>query len=102
MANTTLKELARRLDQLEQEVVRLRQGLGLAGVAEGNASRPVDLDAALDRLFESAGIQGEFSGLAQLRVLQAEQEQVWAQRRRNGPSPGASSPRRKKKPGSGG
>jgi hypothetical protein len=102
MPNTTLKELARRVDQLEQEVLRLRRGLGVACVPKGDASLPVDLDAALDRFFESMGIQGELSGLAQLRALQAEQEQVWAQRRRNGPSSGASSSQRKKKPGSGG
>src|SRR5262249_31792684 len=69
MPNPTLKELARRVDQLEQKVLRLRQGLGLFCVPEGNASDPVDLDAALDRFFESAGIQGKLSGLAQLRAL---------------------------------
>jgi hypothetical protein len=90
------------LEQLEQEVGRLRQRLDRSPVQEGEASRPVDLDATLDRFFEAAGHQGELSGLAQLRLLQAEQEQLWAQRRRNGPAPGDPSPRRKKKPGRGG
>jgi hypothetical protein len=103
MPKTTLRELSQRLDRLEQEVLRLRQGLGLARAPAGDASHPVDLDAALDRFFESVGIQGELSGLAQLRVLQANQEQLWAQRRQNGPAAEGSSPQRNKKtPGRGG
>jgi hypothetical protein len=101
MPNPTLSELARRLNLLEQEVLRLRQLLGVSAVPDRDDSCPVDVDAALDRYFEGVGIQGELSGLAQLRALQAEQEQVWAQRLKNGPAPDDASPRRRKKPGRG-
>ena len=102
MPNTTLRELARRLDLVEQEVVSLRERLGISPVAEGKTSRPVDLDAALDRFFGAMGIEGELSGLAHLRILQAEQEQLWAQRQQNGNAPVIPSPRRKKKRARGG
>ena len=81
-----LRQLERRLDLLEQEIVRLRQRLGVSSVPEGAASHAVDLDATLDRFFESAGIQGELSGLAQLRALQAEHERLWGGRQKNGAS----------------
>jgi hypothetical protein len=96
MPKTTLREFARRLDRLEREVHCLRQGLGTSTAPEGDTSPPVDVDAALDRFFASLGIQGELSGLAQLRDLQAKQEKLWAQRRQNGPGAEGSSPRRKK------
>jgi hypothetical protein len=98
MPNTTLQQLERRVDQLEQEVVRLRQRLGGSPVPEGAASHPVDLDATLDQLLEAVGIKGELSGLAHLRVLQAEQERLWARRQQDGKSPADPSPRRKSKP----
>jgi hypothetical protein len=98
MPKTTVSELAQRLELLEKDVLRLRQQLGIFAVPDRDASRPVDVDADLDRFFEAVGIRSELSGLDQLRALQVEQEQVWAQRQRNGPAPGASSPRRRKKP----
>src|SRR5258708_35741284 len=97
MPNTTLRELAQRLDLVERDVVCLRQQLEISTVAEGKTSHPVDLDAALNRFFEAMGIQGELLGLAHLRVLQAEQEQLWVQRRQNGTASAISSPRRTKK-----
>jgi len=102
MPNTTLRELTRRLSLVEQEVVGLRLRQGVSPSAERRASHQVDLDTDLDRFFEAMGIQGELSGLAHLRVLQAEQEQLWAQRQQNGTAPAARSQRRKKKRGRGG
>jgi hypothetical protein len=81
MPQTTLRDLGRRVELLEQEVLRLRQLLGVSPVPAGGAAPPVDLDAALDQVLDAAGIKGELSGLARLRALQAEQERLWAKRR---------------------
>jgi uncharacterized small protein (DUF1192 family) len=86
MPRTTLRELERRVDLLEQELLRLRQRLADSPMPEGGAAAPVDLDATLDRFFEAAGISSEKSGLAQLRALQAEQERLWARRDKKGQS----------------
>jgi hypothetical protein len=78
-----LQDLEPRLDELEQEVGRLRQRLGILPMPE-EASSPTDLDSTLDCFFETVGIKGELSGLAHLRALQAEQERLWASRHQNG------------------
>jgi hypothetical protein len=96
-----LRDLERRLNELEQEVGRLRQRLDGSTVPGEVASPPPDLDTTLDRFFEIAGIQGKLSGLAQLRALQAEQERLWTGRQQNGAPPIDPTSRRKKKPGRG-
>lgn len=95
MVQKTLRDLNRRVDLLEQQVLRLRQRLGASLVPEVSTSHPVDLDATLDRFFEAVGIKGEQSGLAHLRALQAEQEKWWSQQ--NGKSLAEPSPRSKRK-----
>src|SRR5438132_9644439 len=81
---TTLRDLARRISELEQEMVNLRQQLGSSLMLDGVASEAPDLNAALDQFFEAVGVQGELSGFARLRAIQAKQERLWTHGIRNG------------------
>jgi hypothetical protein len=102
MPKTTLRALECRLDELERQVVLLREQLrGSTMPPPGTVGQPPDLDATLDQFLDAAGIPGELSGLARLRALQANQERRWADGRRSAAAPAGSSARRTKGPARG-
>jgi hypothetical protein len=96
MLERKIQELDHRVQLLETELRHLRQQIGERENAGTGTGKQVELDAELDRFFETLGLKSELTGLAHLRALQAEHERVRAKARKNTKSrAGATSPSRR-------